>query len=107
MTIPDKQRSHRSGAIVAKLRCPAEPCNASANALLKLPGQRKLLRMNSDTLMLPAGKRGAVRVIVRRAMRKRLRSALASGTIRAQLRVSISDAQGRTTTRTEKIRIVR
>lgn len=107
VTIPDKQRSHRSGAIVAKLRCPAEPCNASANALVKLPGSRKLLRLSSDTLMLPAGKRGAVRVIVRRAVRTRLRRALSSGSIRAQLRVTISDAQGRATSRTEKIRIVR
>lgn len=107
VTIPDKQRSHRSGAIVAKLRCPAEPCNASASALVKLPGSRKLLRLTSDTLMLPAGKRGAVRVIVRRGVRTRLRRALSSGSIRAQLRVSISDAQGRATSRTEKIRIVR
>lgn len=107
VSIPDKQRSHRSGAIVAKLRCPGEPCNASANALVKLPGQRRLLRLNSDTLMLPAGKRGAVRVIVRKQIRARLRKALASGAIRAQLRVEISDAQGRITTRTEKIRIVR
>lgn len=107
VTIPDKQRSHRSGAIVAKLRCPAEPCNASASALVKLPGSRKLLRLSSDTLMLPAGKRGAVRVIVRRALRTRLRRALSGGSIRAQLRVRISDAQGRATSRTEKIRIVR
>ncbi len=107
VSVPDKQRSHRSGAIVARLRCPAEPCNAYGSAIVRLPGQRRLLRLSSDTLMLPTGKRGAVRVTIRRALRKRFRRALARGEIRARLRVTITDTVGRGTTRTEKIRIVR
>ncbi|MGB0872832.1 MAG: hypothetical protein ACPGYP_06815 [Solirubrobacterales bacterium] len=107
VSIPNKQRSHRSGAIVARLRCPAEPCNAYGSAIVRLPGKRKLLRLSSDTMMLPTGKRGAVRVTIRRALRKRFRRALARGEIRARLRVTITDTLGRGKTRTEKIRIVR
>lgn len=107
VTIPDVQRSHRSGMIVAKLRCPAEPCNATATALLRMPGQRKLTRLYSNTLMLPEGRRGAVRIHVRRALRKRLRQAVVSGAVRADVRVTITDAQGRGTVRSERIRLTR
>lgn len=107
VAIPDVQRSHRSGVIVAKLRCPAEPCNATGTALLRLPGERRLTRIHSNTLMLPAGRRGAVRIMVKRALRKKLRRAVASGTIRADIRVSITDAQGRGTARSERIRLTR
>lgn len=107
VTIPDVQRSHRSGMIVAKLRCPVEPCNATASAMFRMPGERRLTRLYSNTLMLPAGRRGAVRIQVRRALRKRLRQAVASGTVRADVRVSITDAQGRGTARSERIRLTR
>lgn len=107
VTIPDVQRSHRSGFIVAKLRCPTEPCNATATALLRLPGERRLTRIHSNTLMLPAGRRGAVRIELKRSLRKKLRRAVVSRVLRADVRVSITDAQGRGTARSERIRLKR
>lgn len=106
--VPTKQRPARSGALVARVSCPDRPCNAAAAVNLRLPGSRKLIKLSSDTLMLPAGRRGAVKVLVRKALRRRLQKTLkAGGKPKAQLRLHVSATTGAPITRVKTIRIVR
>lgn len=106
--IPSKQRPARSAALVARVVCPDEPCNASATALLRLPGSRKVIHLTSDTTMLPAGRKAAVRVPIKRALRKRVKRALKSGaTIRANYKLRVADLNGTVVTDSKRIRIAR
>ena len=105
-----KRRQHpaRTGAIAFQVRCPQAVCIASATAMFRLPGRRKLVKLGSDTAMIAAGSRTKVKIPVPHSIRKGIRSRL-PGRARAhtRLRISVAGTNGAATVRVRKIAIAR
>lgn len=108
LRISRRQRPARSGAILVGVRCPKALCLASVSARFRLPGRRGVIRLSSDTTMLPAGGRAVVRVGLPGSVRGSIRKRLGRGhTAAARLRISVAGANGAATVRVRKILLAR
>jgi hypothetical protein len=102
-----KQHPGRSGSIAVRVTCLKVQCLSTARASFRLPGRRGVVKLNSDTAMIAAGRHVTVKIAVPHSIRKRVRR-LGRSSINARLRVSVaSTSNGASTVRVRKIKLAR
>lgn len=108
LTIKHKQHPGRSGAIAVRVSCPEVTCVATGSAVFRLPGRKSVVRLASDTYMIPGKGHVTMKLRIPHSIRKRIRSALTGGaTTTARLRISVAGTNGAATVRVRKIALAR
>jgi hypothetical protein len=81
---------------------------ATGSAVFRLPGRKSVVRLASDTYMIPGKGHVTMKLRIPHSIRKRIRSALTGGaTTTARLRISVAGTNGAATVRVRKIALAR
>ena len=92
------QRALRRGAVLVGARCPAEACDASATATIKVPGAARALKLVARRRAIDAGKATTLRLVLNKRARAAVRRALrAHRLLTAKVRIEVADAAGNQT----------
>lgn len=103
-----RQRALRRGALVVGVRCPAERCTAAATATLAIPGAARVFRIRAARRAIGRGQTRVLRLAVRgRVLRAARRALRGRPSLRAAVRVVVSDGAGNRTTRGRRVLVVR
>jgi hypothetical protein len=103
---PREQHPLRRGALLVDVTCSAEACSATAAATLRLPGRAHALRLAARPVVLGAGQKRTLRLVMSRSTRAALRRALRGGrVVKAKLVVVVADTVGNEATATRTVRL--
>ena len=102
------QRPLQRGALVLVVACPSEACTTSATATIRLPGARRALRIALASRTTAAGQTRRLRLVLTRSARTRLRAALRRHpSVKATVRIVVSDLARNQVVRTRTVRLSR
>lgn len=108
VTAARRQRALLRGLVTVDLRCPLEHCAASATVAVALPDGARPLRLSTRRVQLAAAQRTTLRIALGRRGWSTVRRALAERpSLRATVRVTVSDDAGNRTTQTRTVALVR
>jgi hypothetical protein len=92
------QRALRRGAVLVGAGCPAEACDASATAAIKVPGAARALKLVARRRAIDAGKTTTLRLVLNKRARAVVRRALRTHRLlTAKVRIAVADAAGNQT----------
>jgi hypothetical protein len=105
---PRRQRALDARAIVVTVTCPAERCRASATGTLVIAGAARSVSLRAAARQLQRGRSVRLRLPLNRRARHLAQRALAGrSSLRASIRVTVTDAARNRTVRTRRVQITR
>lgn len=108
LTVARRQHPARSGQITTRVRCLDSACMSEVSGSFRLPGRRSVVKLQSDTAMIPAKYQAKIKLPLSYGLRKAVRKRLGRNqTTLVKLRIKVGNADGAANVFTRRVRIAR